>query len=190
MKIIGLSGTNGAGKDSVGEILSEHDGFLFIPATNMLRDEAKQTGREPNRKTLAEISTGWRHQFGMGAVVDVALQRYEEEITKHHGKIVIASLRHPGEADRIHELGGMVIWVDADPQIRYKRVISNSHLRDRAAEDQKTFEQFIAEEKAEMQHSGDEATLNMSGVKDKADIFLENNGNFDEFKTKVLEKLT
>src|SRR5436190_13951144 len=124
MKIFGLSGTNAAGKDSVGEMLAERYGFLFVPATDMLREEAREKGQEPNRENLSAISTSWRRKLGMGAVVDVAMERHKDEISKYKG-LVIASLRHPGEADRIHELGGLVVWVDADLEVRYKRIVAN-----------------------------------------------------------------
>lgn len=179
MNIVGISGTNGSGKDTVGHMLAERLGFLFIPATELLREEARTTGRDTSRKTLAEISTAWRRKYGMGAVVDVALERNKDRL-KEYGGVAISSLRHPGEADRIHELGGVVVWVDADPKVRYERVQANAAARGRVDEDKKTFEQFLAEEQAEMLHSGDEATLNMSAVRDRADITVMNNGDDEE----------
>ena len=68
----------------------------------------------------------------------------------------------------------------------YDRIYS----RQRTAEDDKTFEQFLEEENAEMSHSGDEATLNTAGVKDKSDIFLINEGDTtDQLESVVTEKL-
>lgn len=170
----GLAGTNGAGKDSLADMLVERHGFYFAIATNMLRDELEKRGLPTDRKHKAELSAEWRREHGMAAIVDRAMADYEKVKDQHDG-IIIGSLRHPGEADRIHELGGEVIWVDADPEIRCERVQNNN--RGRAEEDGKTFEQFLAEERAEMEHSGDAATLNMKGVKDKADIFVNNDGN-------------
>lgn len=190
MKAVGLSGTNGSGKDTIGQMLAERHGFLFISATDMLREEARNTGREANRKVLAEISTSWRKKHGMGAVVDVALERYGEEIAKHAG-VAIASLRHPGEADRIHELGGIVVWVQTDPRIGYERIQTVARSRGREAEDIKTYEQFVVEQEAEMHHSGDEATLNIADVRDKADISIENNGHdIGVFKNEAEQALT
>jgi hypothetical protein len=87
--------------------------------------------------------------------------------------VAIASLRNPYEADRVHELGGEVWWLDANPLLRFTRIKTNAASRARAEEDEKTFEEFLAEEKAEMYPSGDEATLNMSAVKKKADIEID-----------------
>ena len=66
------------------------------------------------------------------------------------------------------------MWLAADPHVRYERSQANVSSRGRTEEDTKSFEEFQAEEAAEMHTSGDSATLNMSGVKDKSDIFLEN----------------
>lgn len=188
MKLVGIAGTFGSGKDSVGRMLAERHGYLFISATDLLREEARKTGRDTSRQTLAEISASWRRNYGTGAFVDIALKRNKNNLSKYKG-IAIASLRHSGEADRIHELGGKVIWVDADPEVRYERVQTNADARKRDDEDRKTFEQFIAEEQAEMQHSGDGATLNMSAVKKRADITIINNGdNLESFKN-YAEKL-
>jgi hypothetical protein len=88
--------------------------------------------------------------------------------------VAIASLRNPAEADRIHELGGLVLWIDADPKTRYARIQNNAEARARAGEDSKTFEEFVTEEQAEMTSSGDAATLNMNEVKKRADILLNN----------------
>jgi hypothetical protein len=84
----------------------------------------------------------------------------------------MASLRNPYEADRIHELDGSVIWVDALPEVRYKRIQENYRGR---PDDNKTFEQFIAEEQIEMHGTSDAASLDMTAVKARADVVITNN---------------
>jgi dephospho-CoA kinase len=187
MKLIGLSGTNGSGKDTVGEFLADKYGFLFVSVTDMLRLEAKKRGLPIERGALRTISAEWRREYGLGVLVDKAIEYFEQQGgDKNYQGLVMASMRNPGEADRIHELGGTMVWIDANPRIRYDRIYS----RQRTAEDDKTFEQFLEEEKAEMSHSGDEATLNTAGVKDKSDIFLINEGDTtDQLESAVTEKL-
>lgn len=178
MKIIGISGTNGSGKDTVGQMLAERHNFLFISGSDMLRDEAHRRGQEPTREILRTISTEWRRESGsLGVLIDKAIEQYRQVADKFPGGLVIASLRNPGEADRVHELGGIVIWVDADQKIRYNRIMANKAERSRAGEDNKTFVEFQSEETIEMTPTGDKATLNMLGVKELADILLENNSN-------------
>jgi len=174
LKIIGLAGTNGSGKDTVGRILADKYGYLFVSVTDILREEALRRGLEPNRENLRTISADWRRQTGqLGVLVDKALAEFEESLGNYAG-LAIASLRNPGEADHIHELGGTVVWVDADPHRRYDRIQKNAASRGRPEEDNKTFEQFQADEAAEMNQSGDAATLDTSAVRSRCDQFIQN----------------
>lgn len=171
--VIGLAGTNGSGKDTVGQMLADHHNYLFISVTELLRKEAQRRDMPVTRENLRYISAEWRRELGLGVLVDKAVAEYETVRDQYAG-VVMASLRNPGEADRIHELGGTMVWVDAEPRVRYERIQANKSARGRAGEDEKTFEQFQAEEAAEMNTTGDAATLNMAAVKDRCDIFPKN----------------
>lgn len=188
-RIIGIAGTNGAGKDTVGHMLADKHGYLFVSVTDILRREAERRGQPVEREVLRSISAEWRRELGLGVLVDKAVAEFEASGGKYSG-VVIASLRNPGEADRVHALDGTVIWVDADPRIRYGRVQAALEQRGRAGEDRKTFEQFQAEEAAEMNRSGDSATLDMSAVKERADMTAINNDKpQDEFLEDVAKQL-
>lgn len=175
-KIIGIAGTNGSGKDTVGTILAEDHGYYFISVTDIMRAELKNRGVPVDREHMRDLSAEWRREFGYGVLIDRAVEAYEKLGGTYQG-LAIASLRNPFEVDRVHELGGVVWWLDADPLLRFTRIKMNAATRARAEEDEKTFEEFVAEEEAEMHQSGDEATLNMSGVKDKSDVAMHNGGN-------------
>lgn len=182
-KLIGLSGTNGSGKDTIAHMLVDRHQFLFISGSEMLRDEARARGQEPTREVLRGISAEWRREAGdLGVLIDKAIEQYEQVADMYPGGLVIASIRNPGEADRLHERDGIVVWVDAEARIRYDRIQANAEARGRAEEDQLSFAEFQAQEAAEMTTSGDAATLNMSGVKAKSDVFIDNNfTNLDAF---------
>ena len=176
--LIGLSGTNGAGKDSVGLLLEARAGFKFISLTDMLREEAVRRGQPIERSVLREISRQWRHERGGGVLVDVAIDHYEAQFRDSHPVgLAVASLRNKAEPDTIHAYGGVVVWVDGDPQIRYNRIQRDRHRRgeSRAAEDNITFEQFTAEEHAELfGYSDDPHSIKMADVKVKADSTIIN----------------
>lgn len=177
LRLIGVAGTNGSGKDTVGYMLSEHYGFLFITVTDLLREECRRRGLAVERENLRMVSAEWRREHGTGVLVDKAVDAFHRlpDADRYAG-LVIASLRNPGENDRIHSLGGTVLWVDANPRVRYDRIQKNAASRGRAAEDTKTFEQFLAEEEAEMHPpaGADDAVLNMTAVKKGADAYIEN----------------
>ena len=186
VKLFGIAGTNGSCKDTVGQMLAERHNFLFVSVSDLLREEAKKRGLPIEREVLRTISAEWRREFGLGVLVDRSVALFEESPGKYSGVVAIP-MRNVGEAKRIHELGGTLVWVDADPKIRYERITS----RLRSLEDQKTFEEFLAEEEVEMHQSGDEATLNSAGVKAIANIFLINNGSdIETFKDQAEQALT
>jgi dephospho-CoA kinase len=191
-QIIGLAGTNGSGKDSVGHILADEHGYLFVSVTDLLRTEAKRRAIPVNRENLRMISAEWRREAGLGVLVDKAVTEYEPVRNQYSG-LVMASLRNPGEADRIHELDGVVIWIDADPRVRYDRIQANVTKRGRTGEDARSFEQFQADEAAEMNTptGGDAANLNMSAVKTRCDVRLDNNSdNLDTLHEKIRQFLS
>lgn len=171
MKIIGLAGTNGSGKDTVAKLLRDEYGWLFSDSTDLFVAELTKRGLPTDRPHKADLSAEWRRQYGMAAVVDMGIKAFK---AGEYPGLIVSSLRHPGEVDRVHELGGSVVWVDADPRVRYDRVTSNDRGR---IEDRKTFEEFEADQAREMTPTGDGATLNMSAVKERADILIENNGS-------------
>jgi shikimate kinase len=177
MKIIGLGGTNGSGKDYVGALLAHEYNFMFISVTDLLRAEATLRREPVEREVLRTISAEWRREFGLGVLVEKAYQEYLKVADKYDG-VVMASMRNPGEADTIHELGGVMVWLDADARVRYDRIQANATTRNRAEEDNKTFEQFLAEEEAEMHvpEGGDVAQLDGQAVKDRSDVFIVNDG--------------
>lgn len=187
MKLIGISGTDGSGKDSLGEFLQKEYGWYFISVTDLLRTEAINRGMPLSRSTLRQISSEWRTEHGLGVLIDKALDDFKkQECARHLAGLAVSSLRNPGEVDRIHELGGLVVWVDAPIQVRYNRAIA----RNKSTEDHVTFEEFQAEEQAQMTYSGGKTTLNLSGVKAKADIFINNDSdNLENFKESIQKAL-
>lgn len=190
MKIIGISGTNGSGKDTVAHMLTERHTFLNVSATEMFIGELNRRGWPIDREHKAKLSAEWRREKGMGVIVDKAVEMFNAAPKKYLG-IVVGSLRHPGEADRVHELGGTVVWVDADPKTRYDRIQKN--LQERVGthvESNKTFEEFLTEQQREMTPIGDGATLNMSAVKKRVDVTLLNEGrNIEAFKNEAEKAL-
>ncbi len=188
MTIIGLSGPNGSGKDAVGLLLAAKHEFLFISVSDLLRDELQKRGLSAERQNMRALSAEWRREFGLSVLVDQAKKTFDGVSTSYKG-LVVASLRNPYEADRIHELGGTMVWVDADPRVRFER-LQNAKRQGRQGDDDKTFEQFLAEERVEMQPSGDAATLNMSAVKERSDkIIVNDTANMEVLEQGVEEAL-
>lgn len=189
IQIIGVAGTNGSGKDTVMQLLSSKYEYLFVSATDLLAAELERRGDPTDREHKSALSAEWRREHGMGVIVHKAYETWEQQASTYKG-VVVGSLRHPGEADAIHELGGTMLWVDADPRVRYERIQANAEARGRIAEDGVSYDDFLAQEEREMHPVGDAATLDMASVKERCDIFLDNGGDdIDIFQDSVEQAL-
>lgn len=186
MKLLGLAGTNGAGKDTVAEILADKHNFLFISVSDLLRDELQQRGLPAERENLRELSAEWRREFGLGVLIDKAVELYEQKGGNDtYDGLVVSSIRNPGEIDRIHDFGGELLWIDADVKVRFDRITSRNRV-----DDPQTLEEFEKQQMAEMQHSGDEATLSMGDVMKRADkVFMNNHGDLGALDLAIIEEL-
>jgi len=174
-EIVGISGTNGAGKDELGKLLAERCGYHFFSGSDLLRAELQRQGKPIIRENLAALSKQWRNESGDdGIIVTKGVEAYfAERGEKGYKGMAIVSLRHPGEADAIHRHGGVVVWVDANQELRYERIKAANRGRN---EDMVTFEQFQADEDREMNPPANapSGTLNMAGVRDVADYHIVN----------------
>lgn len=179
MKLIGIGGTNGSGKDTLGEILQDKYGWKFISLTDVLRDIARQRGLSVGRENLRQISAELRKEHNTGVMIDLVVDAYKKLDQNYEG-LVTASLRNVGESDRIHELGGKVIWIDADPKLRYQRIASRSR-----SDDTVSFEEFMSQEQIEMHGAKNKFELRSADVKEKSDISIENNLGYQELVDKV-----
>ncbi len=185
IRLIGLSGTNGAGKDSAGDLLQRKFGYTFVSVSDFLREEASRRDLPHERKFLSQISREWRSKLGEGALV---LKVIEGMDATQPNPLVISSIRAKGEVETLHEHGGVVLWIDADPRLRYERITRNSRGR---TEDNKTFEEFLNEEKIEMEGLPGSQGLCMQDVKNSSDFIIDNSNSMAELEEglkKVLSK--
>ena len=186
-EIIGIAGTNGAGKDTLGDLRSALQGARKVSLSDILRAEADKRGLAHERSHLAAISTELSRQLGAGALSLATIQHYQETRTPEDTGLSIVSIRRPAEGRAIQEAGGKLLWIDADRHIRYHRIRNANRGR---ATDVKTFEQFCAEEDQEMNPDTDDPfVLNMSKVRSIADEEVINEfGSEPEFEEHLINR--
>lgn len=188
-EIIGIAGTNGAGKDTLADFLTARSGYKNTSTSDVLRMKLEERGVVRTRENMHALGTELRRKFGNGVLGNLLIERYQKEKEeKGYKGLVISSMRHPAIAEVIKREGGVVIWLDGDRRTRYERIRINH--RNGRIDDDVTYEEFCAQEDAELHPSnGDSHAADMEGVRRLADMTIMNNfPNLEVFEGFLDEK--
>jgi len=178
MVIIGITGTIGAGKGTIVEYLVTKKDFMHFSAREFLVEEIKKRGLEINRDNMVLVANNLREKNSPSFVADELFKRALES----GQNCVIESLRTPGEIESLKQKGNFsLLAVDADPKIRYERIIGRSSVTDNIS-----FEKFLADEAKEMD-STDPNKQNLRKCIEMADFKIDNNGTMEDLIYKLEE---
>lgn len=180
--ILGLTGSFGAGKGEVVKYLVEKKGFTHFSVREFITEEIKKRGMPVNRDSMIAVGNDLRTVHGPSMIVDVLYPKAEEKGTD----AVIESLRAVAEVNRMHELGGLVVGVDADPMIRYERAVKRGSETDAV-----TFDKWQEQEAIES-NQDDPTKQNIFGALKVSDAIIMNNGTLEELHQEIevaLQKL-
>lgn len=174
--IIGITGTDGAGKGAIVDYLIEKKGFVHYSARAIWEEEFRKRGMESNRVNTRLIANELRAAHGNDFLVTHYLKIIESEKPTN---AVIESIRTTAEADTLKAHGGILLCVDADRELRYKRIQER-----KSALDQVTFEKFVELEELEMNDPNPNG-MQKAKVMKMADCTIENNGTFQELQEQI-----
>ncbi len=136
--IIGLTGTNAAGKTTIARYL-EKRGFAYSSLSDELRDILKFRGLEANRDNLVSIGNEMRQKYGKGYLAERILRRMD-------GDTVVDSIRNLGEVDALRKTNDFfLLSIDAPMEIRYHRAKERGRTGDG-----ETLQDFMEKEAREM----------------------------------------
>ena len=143
--IIGLTGTNGSGKDTVAEYLEKNKDYRHYSLSDELRRELEKRGVAAVRENLIRIGTELRGSEGSSVLAKRVMENFVPG-----ENYVVTSIRHPDEIVELKKLGGFfMVSVDAPAGTRFER------LRRRARKgDPRSLEELLEMEKTESQTSG------------------------------------
>jgi len=177
VKVIGVVGRIGSGKDEVLKYLKAKYGIPYISTGDLVRNIAAKEGIAPTRENLDIISERCFIQMGKGCFVKMAA----EEINKKGWKVAgISGIRAPADVHILKELFGadfILLRIDIkDTKLRFQRIRHRNEKRDTDS-----YEEFLVQDHSqeELFHIGKTVAL--------ADYALANDGTLDDLHRQIDE---
>lgn len=171
--ILGLAGEIASGKGTVAKyVVKKYKGNAHRFST-MLRDVAKRMHLEENRDNLQKISTMLREYFGE----DILSKTIYFDVQNDKNKVVVIDgVRRPSDLKYLRKIAGFkLVYIEAEMEKRYERIVKRGENTD---DTKKTFKEF-------QKDHGKEAEKQIRGMRSKADVVVDNNGNFKELYRQV-----
>lgn len=172
-KIIGLVGETGSGKDTFCQHIQKtvkKPVFCFRfsdPLSEILKILFAEIKKE-DQQWLGKIL---RKRYGNDILAKSMAQRIKN-IKK--GIIILNGIRYWEEYKMIKNLKGKVIYITANPQLRWQRLRKRGEKKD----DFSSFEKFLERERAKTE-------ILIPKIGQKADFKIKNNGSFTSFYREI-----
>ncbi|MDD4847902.1 MAG: AAA family ATPase [Bacteroidales bacterium] len=180
MKIIGITGTLGAGKGTIVDFLVHKKGFKHYSVRAFISREIVRRGLEVNRDNMVVVANDLRAKHTPSYIIDCLF----DEAHINGENAIIESIRTPGEVVSLRKKENFIlISVDADIRIRYERAVMRGSETDHIS-----FEKFQKDEQTEFTAT-DPNKQNLKKCIEMADIQIDNNGTMEELEQLLEQKL-
>ena len=174
-KIIGLTGTNAAGKGEAADYLTKR-GYAYFSLSDVIRNVLRQQGVEITRDNLIKTGNALREKSGADILARLIMKKVKN-------KAVIDSIRNPKEIEYLKKQRHFILLaIDAPLKIRFSR--AQTRGRDESAT---SLQEFAAKEREEMTHN--EKGQQLMNCLAMADFIIQNDGTLAEFHKKLEELL-
>ncbi|MFW9868057.1 MAG: AAA family ATPase [Candidatus Thorarchaeota archaeon] len=173
MKLIIITGMPGAGKSGIAEAF-HNAGIPVIVMGDVIREETRKRGLEPNPENTKKIMLELRQKGGPGAVASFCVDELKNLETN---TVVIEGCRSIAEIDVFDDCADevVIVCVHSSPRERYNR------LRERNRDDAPPSWEVFKERDIR------EISVGLGGVIALSDIMIVNDGTLHEFQKQSLE---
>jgi dephospho-CoA kinase len=169
-KVIGVTGTNASGKDTVAEYISKKLGIKKFEMSKPLKDFARARGLELTRENLISLGSEVAEREGLDYLAKIVLEGIQDVG-------VVAGVRQLPQIEYLKSNAELVlISVDADPYTRFLRSTERQSIIE-----QETVEDFVQKENEE----GSSNIQRHFDCMEAADYKISNDGTLEELEEKV-----
>jgi dephospho-CoA kinase len=174
-RLVGLTGTNGAGKGEAAAFFVNH-GYAYFSLSDVIREKLVAAGLDSSRDNLIRTGNDLRKARGPDILARLVMK-------KVRGKAVIDSIRNAAEIVYLKKHKGFILLAfDAPVALRFERVLKRG--RDESA---RTLGEFIRKENEE--RSRDAAAQQLDACLALADLTIRNEGSLEELHRQLEELL-
>jgi dephospho-CoA kinase len=170
MKVIGVIGQNGSGKDEVLKYLRVKYNVPFLSTGDMVREIAAKEGQEPTRENLQKISERYFQLYGNGCFVKLAAEKITAKGWEIGG---ITGIRSLDDVELLRKNYGkdfiLINVYVTNPELRYERMVKRAEGRD-----PHSYAQFLSQDASE------ETIFHVQSAARLADYSLSNDGTLDD----------
>jgi len=171
VKLIGITGTNGAGKGEVAAYFKKQ-GYTYFSLSDIIREKLHKNGKEMTRDNLIKMGNDLREKYGADILARLVLN-------KVNNKAVIDSIRNPKEIQYLRKQKTFILLaVDAPVALRYKRVEKRGRN-----ESASSLQEFIKKEAEEI--TSHEKRQQLQNCMKMADYTIFNDSTIEELHKKL-----
>lgn len=181
MKVIGLTGSIGSGKEVLKEFLVKKFPSYYVTLSDIIRAELEKKKKAFDRKALQDQGNEMRRKYGDHILAKFAV----EYLSRDKKLIIIDGIRNLGEAEYLKKKFGssfILIGIDAPREIRFERISKRGEERD-----PKTFEEFVVLDERDLGLNEPDGGLQVAKCLEIADYKIINDGSLEELQNKISE---
>ena len=180
MKVIGLTGTIGSGKEVVKEFLKRKLNCYHVTLSDIIKAEIQKKGGSIDRTTMQNIGNEMRQKYGNHILAKLAV----EYLGRDKEAIIVDGVRNMAEIEYLKEKFGnnfKLVAVNAPQEVRFQRVV------ERGRDDPRAWEEFVKTDERDQGTGEPESGQHVKDCVANADYTIVNDGTLEELEEKVNE---